>query len=122
MRVRHVPRQMVLPLEGGRAVGAGELSLARVEGGHVLLEQLVLEEGLVAEWALKRLALATLVSQHVVAVTALRELFVAQAAVGGGPLVSTEVLVQVGLGFEHFQALDALVRSLLTMPISAVLF
>ena len=96
--VRHVPGEVVLTFEGGRAVDAGELPLVGVTRAQVLLEQLVLKEGLVfaevAGESLLVLAPAVL-SQHVVAVSALREHLVAQLADDGGPPVRPRVLVQI---------------------------
>ena len=122
--VGHVAIEVVLTLEGLRAVRAGVASLVAVTGGDVLLEELVLHERLLrpAQVAGEPLGVCP-VGQDVVPVAVLREgpLSGTQRAHDARAAVGLEVLVQVGLGLEDLVACVASVGSDVAVAITPVL-
>ncbi len=99
-----VALQMILALERGGAGGARKISLTRVTGPNVLLEQLVLHERLVAQGAREALGVRAMRRQLVVPQSAGREALGADRTAQSGALVSAEVRVQVRLGLERLGA------------------
>lgn len=127
VRVGDMPVRVVFPLEGRRAIGAEELPLAHVSGGHVLPEQRCKDKVLgtnVARMRRPRTAI-TVGCESVVAEAALREDPGAPRTVGTGvsrPLVGAfNVLLQVRGRFENFGALRAGVRPGLAVAVIQVL-
>ena len=115
-----VPVKIVFPLESGLAMLTLKLALVIVTRVDVLLQQLVLDEGLGAQMTGELLHGVGLVGEKVIAVAAARKVLVAKFTTKNCSSMSLQMLIEVRLCFEDLGAMLTSVRSQIVVSVDAM--